>query len=650
MRDNRQRRSRRTDGVILSSLHRVSAWLYSLILNSFFGRLLTGFRDTEQALSEGPLYTLTRSRRKRSDRLSFRFRHRLSALLEKSWFYRAVGVLEQALLRTSVNTYGVFLLFFGCYAVVTYYVLSSVSDARVSFSYAVTGGVLILSSLPLFASPRPLAYTLRHSTVLRFLLIRVFGIADERLAAYGEKGKEHYLEALVLAIASGSLIFWISPLYVLLGMVALVLVMMIFRDPEVGMILSLFATPFLGLTDRPTMILLALVGVSLLSYGVKLLCGKRVLRMQAMDWMILLFLALMLFGGVFTHGGQASLRSAITYVGLGSMYFMVANLVRTQEGVSRVLGVLLTGGFVVALLGICQYVFSTPSLDYLDLRLFSDLGGRVSSTWGNPNILGEYLILLLPLSLCVILLQPRLTRALGTGLLLVALSACLVFTWSRGAWVGALISVILLLLSLDHRMFSWAVVGVIPMCALLQFSPEMIVRRFTSITSTTDSSILYRLYLWEGVRNMLGDYWLTGVGVGESAFCAVYSGYALSGIESAMHSHNLYLQIICGIGVVGLVVFALSVLLWLQRALEYYRFARLRTPRLVVAGGVAGIVALLVMGCFDEVWYNYRIYMLFWALAGLVTAQIRVGERQTERAHNPVEDDRTQGEVVFHFE
>ena len=66
-------------------------------------------------------------------------------------------------------------------------------------------------------------------------------------------------------------------------------------------------------------------------------------------------------------------------------------------------------------------------------------------------------------------------------------------------------------------------------------------------------------------------------------------------------------------------------------------------------GGVCGVGALLIMGLFDDVFYNYRIFFLFWAVMGLVMAQLRVGERQTERATNPIDDLRTQGEALFRF-
>jgi hypothetical protein len=83
--------------------------------------------------------------------------------------------------------------------------------------------------------------------------------------------------------------------------------------------------------------------------------------------------------------------------------------------------------------------------------------------------------------------------------------------------------------------------------------------------------------------------------------------------------------------------------------LEYYRFGEWRNARLTVIGGVAGVAALLIMGLFDDIFYNYRIFFMFWAVMGLVMAQLRVGERRTERATNTIDDAKTQGEVLFRF-
>ena len=51
---------------------------------------------------------------------------------------------------------------------------------------------------------------------------------------------------------------------------------------------------------------------------------------------------------------------------------------------------------------------------------------------------------------------------------------------------------------------------------------------------------------------MLANTFYFGIGIGEGAFAEVYPFYALSGIETAPHSHSLYLQILTELGIFGL--------------------------------------------------------------------------------------------------
>lgn len=649
MNSSNRRSTRRKNGVILHGLHCATAWLYALILNSAIGRYLTGYRQTNDALADGFLHRSFRSKRKRADRLTFRIRQKISATLERSLFCRLVTAIERALLQCSLNSYGIFLLFFGCFSIVSYYVMTPAATDRVQIGYLITGGLLVLLSIPLFASTRSLACSLRTSRVFRLLLIETLGIAEERFRAYRDKGKERYIAALILSFAVGALTFLCPPYRILAVIGIVVLLLMILRDPEVGMLLSVALCPFMTLTERPTLSLMLLVATSLFAFVVKLLCGRRVWHRDPVDAAIGLLILMYVFGGLITRGGSDSLRSALMYAMLMTIYFMVANLVRSQDGVRRVIHVLIGSCTVVALLGLWQHFFTTVEVAYLDLSLFADLGGRVYATWENPNMLAEYLVLLLPLVFARLFTKGRVLRGFGYALCLCLIGACLIFTWSRGAWLGAVVSTMLFLLCLNHRALSYAAVAALPVATLLPLIPERISRRFLSIGNLSDSSVLYRINLWEGIRNMLADHWFTGVGVGESAFCTVYSHYALPGIESAMHAHNLYLQLLCSFGVIGVAVFGLIMLLWLRHALEYYRYGEWRGPRLVVLGGVMGIFALLIMGLFDDIFYNYRIFFMFWTVMGLVTAQLRIGERLSERAYNPVDDERTQGEVTFRF-
>ena len=152
---------------------------------------------------------------------------------------------------------------------------------------------------------------------------------------------------------------------------------------------------------------------------------------------------------------------------------------------------------------------------------------------------------------------------------------------------------------------------------LVFYLPENVLNRFGSIASTTDSSAHYRINTWRGVCRLLSEHPF-GIGSGESAFRAIFPHYAVSGTETVMHAHQLFLEIAVEIGVVGLILFLL--VLWHLFA-HVVRFCRSlaegekRTEGVCLAATLAGT---LVMGLFDSLWYHGGLYWLFWSIAAML--------------------------------
>ncbi|MBQ7337791.1 MAG: O-antigen ligase family protein [Clostridia bacterium] len=631
-------------GVVLHLLHAITALFYTYISHSLIGQLRTVYDRLQRCYERGVVNTTLHSRRKRHDRPLFRARVALASLIEQSFLYRALARLRRALLLTSVNTYGIFCFFFGCFTVVAY-LLTQYFGRTAPLSHLVTGVCMIGVALPLFISDRPLCRVLGTSVFFRRLLVNICGIPAEKLDGVGSDetqrtdGEEHYFVSLMLAVVLGLLcaLTSIAPYVVPAAVFLFLLIQLIFIYPEIGLLLIAFFTPLLTLLEgvRPTAVLLCAVGVTVISFIFKLIGGKRVFRPELMDGSVLLLGALYLLGGLVTRGGQASRLSALVYVALLLCYFLATGLLRTQVWIRRMIGALSLSCVIVSILGIGQYLFSGLGAQYLDLSLFSDISGRAYSTMENPNMLAEYLILFFPLLMALALTRKRPLGGFGMLLCCGAVATCLIFTWSRGAWLGVLVCTLLFLLLMGHKALSYLLLSALPAAAVLHYLPEQILRRFGSIGSMTDSSIRYRVYLWEGVGNMLRDYWFCGVGVGEAAFCEVYSRYALPGIASAMHSHNLYMQLLCELGVVGLLMFVAVVVLFVCYALSYITGRGEREGRMIVLGGLCGILSLLLMGMTDHIFYNYRIFLLFWLLIGVVVAQIRVGRAEIARGEPP---------------
>lgn len=630
---------------LLQRLHAVTAFLYAYISCSLLGQLRTVYGRLQTAYENGATSAMLRSRRKRHDRLLFRVRLVVASLIEKSVVYRVLARLRRELLLCSLNTYGIFGFFFGCFAVVSYLMAQYFRQEQPA-SYLITGIAMVVSALPLLFSERPLGRALGGSLCFRWLLVSVCGIPSEKLDgidhenSYRDEGEEHYFLSLLLAVTMGAVcsLGGIAPYAVPLVILIAVVLQLILLYPEIGLLMVAFFAPLMTLFDgdHPTLWLLIGVGITMLAFVLKLIGGKRVFRPDLLDSCVLALAALYLFGGLITRGGSDSLSSALVYVALLCCYVLAVGLIRTQAWVRRMVGAISVSLVLVAVLGIAQYLFAELSVQYVDQRLFADLGARVFSTLENPNILAEYLILGLPVLLSVTVTQKRPLNGfwllLGCGLV----GVCLVLTWSRGAWLGALACVLLFLLLMGHKALSYLLLAVAPTVAIVHYLPGQMLRRFISIGSLQDSSIRYRVHLWEGVGKMLGDYWYCGVGVGEAAFCEVYSRYALPGIAGAMHAHNLYLQLLCELGVVGLSMFLVTIVMFICYALWYATGRGERSGRMMVLGGMCGIIAVLLMGLTDHIFYNYRIFLIFWLLIGIVVAQIRVGRAEmmrTEPAH-----------------
>ena len=168
--------------------------------------------------------------------------------------------------------------------------------------------------------------------------------------------------------------------------------------------------------------------------------------------------------------------------------------------------------------------------------------------------------------------------------------------------------------------------------------PDNVINRFLSITNLADSSISYRIYTWKGTMNMIGNYLFGGIGYGNESFQSIYPNYAYAGMEAATHSHSLFLQIITYMGILGIIVFAIVMILSFQKCFEYLKSPENSTSKLYVAAAIASLVAALIMGIFDYIWYSYRVLYVFWVVIAIGCAFVRVGETELLRKEDAPSD------------
>jgi len=384
----------------------------------------------------------------------------------------------------------------------------------------------------------------------------------------------------------------------------------IFLKPWIWVTVTMAVIPLL-----PTMAVLAVVLLSAASLLMAMIQDKeRTLVYSAVNkyvWLYMLVYGLATLTSVTFRG---SLPVGLITISFVLFFHVLISGIETKGQVRVLLGVLAFAGAVVSAYGILQFLFpdlAGGAAAWLDDDMFDFR--RVYSTLANPNVLGTYFLLVIPLTFAGMLIsKTNIGRLyfLGTAGLM---CLCLVLTYSRGAYLGLLFAAAVFLVLLDRR---FIVPGILAVIVIFLAMPAAIMHRFFSVGDLGDTSTSFRVFIWMGTLSMLRDYWFSGVGPGEVAWAQVYPAYSFHMIVSP-HSHNLFLQILVDTGAPGLAVF-------LGMLYQYFKatFAALRrkvrgAQRILVIAGISAVVGFLVQAMTDYTFYNFRVMLFFWGVLAI---------------------------------
>lgn len=398
----------------------------------------------------------------------------------------------------------------------------------------------------------------------------------------------------------------------------------------------LLAAPFLLFPELlPPATLAALVILALVWSLPLVLLRDPLLPATPFNTALLLF-SLMVGVGVLATADPATTLDKATGVLLGlAVWRFLTIAVATRGQFQQAFAVLVALAFGLALVGFLG-IREIPKIP-----AFSGLlpaGGPLPALGAlavHPNQLAGLICFYLPALLSVLAGGrkdfPRAGRLLLIGVAGVS-AAILVLTQSRGGWIGLLAGLFILLAlwgavlgpTRGRRVVRLAalVMVVAGVVLALEFGPQRM-RAFWSDppreTVVGDLSTLnYRKELWPWAVTAVGDFPLTGVGLG--AFRAVaFRLYplALSSENDFGHAHNIMLQMALDVGLPGLVAYLAVLLLC---AAVGWRAAR-RDPffRPYALGILAGLAALHVYGIADALALGSKPGLVLWYVLGLLT-------------------------------
>lgn len=352
-------------------------------------------------------------------------------------------------------------------------------------------------------------------------------------------------------------------------------------------------------------------------------------------------LALALYWGVNTLSTVLSpvRRAAIVGWSKFSLYvllfLLLARVLRSSRIRSWLIGFYLHLSLWISVYGLRQWFFGAEALaTWVDPTSPLSKATRVYSYLGNPNLLAAYLIPSLGFSIAACLCWRGLMPKVLGIVMLVTNGSCLLFTYSRGGWIGMVVSLFvmggLLVFWYSHRLPQpWQKLalpilmgGLLGLFILVLVLVEPVRDRFTSmLIGRGDSSNNFRINVWAAVIEMIQSRPILGIGPGNGAFNQVYPLFARPRF-TALSAYSVFLEVMVESGLIGFISFLWFLLItvhqgWVQ--LQQLRDAH-NQDGLWLMGAIATMAGMLAHGLVDTVWFRPEISTLWWLAVAIIAS------------------------------
>ncbi len=606
-------------GSLLSLSDTVHRAAHSLRNKSFFA----GYERYEKVGKTSLCSTVTSFIRRKCN-ATRQWKLRLSASMEKGFFLPKLKSAVSSLMQLRMRSIGITLFLFGFLsAAMGLFKRYTLGMEDLSFLHIFSGPAIMLMAIPVILSRNELNNSLSESLILGRFLEVIGGVRQAELEFEPKTHKKNESLLIILGITLGLLTWWVAPLTLLLFIGAAILSAFILYKPEVGIVSIAFALPLLS----HTWLIFAVVWTGFAYLG-KLIRGKRVFHMEAIDYVALAFLILTLSSGFFSLAPTLSLPAALNRVVLIAIYFLAVNLLKSSAWVGRTVLMLFASSTLCAFLGLDQTFLSESA------EVFTTDALRAVSTFDTGATFGSFLVLSLPLGFACLFTARYFRGKLWSFIALITLLGSLFFTLSRGSWFSLAVAMFLFFFIYSQKTLVVTGSAILSLPLWFALFPSFMTNFLLDFGAKVGSSIEYRSIVWQNSVQIFKDFWYCGIGTGDSLFTAVYPAYATTG-QLASSSHHLFLQIAIEYGVLGLIVLLGFFLVFVQKIFTFIAHDPPRNLKLTATASLCGILALLLRGTTDYVWQDSRVFCMFWLIAAIGVATV-----------NTAENEKTGGEII----
>lgn len=316
-------------------------------------------------------------------------------------------------------------------------------------------------------------------------------------------------------------------------------------------------------------------------------------------------------------------------------YFLASQYFNKDKNYIRYLFLFILGMAIVSVYNVIhlsQYAFQDKPSQWTMQPFFKD-----------HAILGAILAICVPLCIGLIAVyKGQLLKKIGLFFILFILVVCLIFTYSRAAWVSIIPSVILYLLFIFRIRFKWLAFVFILGLSYVSINLNDIILNLEqnkvsgsddlldnaeSITNiSTDPSNLERINRWSCAMEMWNEKpWF---GWGPGSFMVEYAPFQLRRNLTAIstnfgdvgNAHSEYLGLLSETGTMGCIIFLILMFAIFYYAFQYLFQSRSRTERILLISSACALITYFTHGFLNNFLDTDKASNIFWPLIAYIAA------------------------------
>ncbi len=449
---------------------------------------------------------------------------------------------------------------------------------------------------------------------------------------------------LTLTILTAGLVYF-SPALIVSIAALIVLFVIIYNRPPLGLALIVFWTPFflfpvqLYLTAAPmveislvlTTVAIVLRGILSLQTQLKLRTDSPSLRsgegaggwgkrFHPLDYAMMAFVLVSILTLTWSEQRAPALRELRTMIFEPVLFYILLRLTRLERmDWLRLIDTLLIAVVAVCLIGLGQYVHILG-----DGGIVTAEGGsqRLASVYGSPNNVALFLGRCIPFALAMALWKNSLPRRIAAAAIVALMLVTALLTQSVGGLlIGIPAACAVVLILWNWRIGAALTVGLGALGgAAIVILPRFVPRLQGLFDGTRESSFI-RTRVWQSALNLLRERPLTGAGLDQ--FLYLYrSRYILPDAyqePDLSHPHNLLLDYWISLGILGLAI--LIVLQGFFWTASFGAYRRLRERDILLAalcvGAMGSMADFIAHGLIDNSYFVIDLAYVFWLTLAL---------------------------------